>query len=371
MVKENISLTQLFVLIFNFLLGSAIVIGVGKEAKQDAWIAIFLTTLIGIGLMYFYYSISRLLPNKNLFEIMEYCFTRPIAILVSIGYVIYFLYITTRVIRTFGELINSSILPNTPIEVITFSILLVIAYIVYFGLEVLSRIAEIFTPYIVVFLILIVIFLITSGEIQFHNLGPVLGEGIKPILKVMLSSFFVFPFGELVVFTIIFSSVPQLKKNKKVAFMAVLVAGTLLAVSSILMVSTLGVNVYQYTNFPLLSTTRLISIAHFLERLDILIVFIMTLGVIIKSSIYIYCGLKGLEYVFRIPYRYYSLPISMFVSVFSILIAVNFGDHLEKLKSSFIVTLHTFMQLIIPMVTIIILIWKTQKNKSTQSGVKR
>ena len=79
MVKENISLTQLFMLIFNFLLGSAIVAGVGKDAKQDAWIAILLTTLIGIGLMYFYYSISQLLPNKNLFEIMEYCFTRPMA----------------------------------------------------------------------------------------------------------------------------------------------------------------------------------------------------------------------------------------------------------------------------------------------------
>ena len=40
MVKENISLTQLFVLIFNFLLGSAIVIGLGKDAMQDAWISI-------------------------------------------------------------------------------------------------------------------------------------------------------------------------------------------------------------------------------------------------------------------------------------------------------------------------------------------
>ena len=53
MVKENISLTQLFMLIFNYMLGSAIVIGVGKVAKQDAWIAIILMTLIGIGLMYF------------------------------------------------------------------------------------------------------------------------------------------------------------------------------------------------------------------------------------------------------------------------------------------------------------------------------
>src|SRR3954453_509072 len=170
MVKENLSLTQLFMLIFNFLLGSAIVIGVGKDAKQDAWIAITLMTLIGIGLIYFYYSINQLLPNKNLFEIMEYCFTRPIAILLSLGYVIYFLYTTTRVIRTFGEMITSAILPNTPIEVIAFSIMLVIAYIIYLGLEVLARIAEIFTPYVVVFLILISIFLLTSGETELHNI---------------------------------------------------------------------------------------------------------------------------------------------------------------------------------------------------------
>ena len=53
----------------------------------------------------------------------------------------------------------------------------------------------------------------------------------------------------------------------------------------------------------------------------------------------------------------------MMVSVFSILVAVNYGDHLEKLKSSLIFTFYGFMQLIIPMMTIIILIWKTKKNK--------
>jgi len=240
MVKENISLTQLFMLIFNFLLGSAIVFGIGKEAKQDAWIAIFLATLIGIGLIYFYYSISRLLPNKNLFEIMEYCFTRPIAILLSLVYVIYFLYTATRMIRTFGEMITTAILPNTPLEIITLSIMLVIAYIIYLGLEVLARVAEIFTPYIVLFLMFVLIFLVTSGEIQLHNIEPVLGDGMKPILKVIFPSLLVFPFGELVVFTIVFSSIPQLKKNKKVAFLAVLIAGTVLAVASLLMTKRWG-----------------------------------------------------------------------------------------------------------------------------------
>ena len=370
MVKENISLTQLFMLIFNFLLGSAIVYGVGKNAQQDAWIAILLTTLIGIGLMYLYYCISSLMPGKNFFEVMEYCFSRPIAILLSLVYVTYFLYTSSRVIRTFGEMITTAILPTTPIEIVTLSLMLVIAYIIYLGLEVCARVAEIFTPYIVVFLLIILIFLLTSGEIQLHNLQPILGDGMKPILKEMFPSLLVFPFGELVVFTIILASVTQLKKGKKVAFMAVLSAGIFLAFSSILMVITLGVDVYQYTNFPLLSTTRLISIAHFLERMDVLVVFIMTMGVIIKSAIFIYCSLKGLEYVFRKPYRYFAFPISMMISVFSILVAVNFGDHLEKFKSTLVSYFYIIMQLILPMLTVLFLSWKTKKNKSAQNGVK-
>ncbi len=138
----------------------------------------------------------------------------------------------------------------------------------------------------------------------------------------------------------------------------------------LLMVITLGVDAFQYSNFPLLSTTRLISIGKFIERIDVLVVFIMTLGVIIKSAVFIYCSLKGLEYVFRIPYRYFSIPICMLLSVFSILVAVNYADHLEKLKSILIFAFYIFMQLIIPMMTLIILIWKTKKNNSVQNGVK-
>ena len=75
-----------------------------------------------------------------------------------------------------------------------------------------------------------------SGEIQLHNVQPVLGDGIKPVLKAMFPSLFVFPFGELVVFTIILSSVKELKKSKKIAFIAVLIAGTFLAFISLLMI---------------------------------------------------------------------------------------------------------------------------------------
>ena len=72
---------------------------------------------------------------------------------------------SSRVIRTFGEMITTAILPNTPIEVITLSIMLVMAYILYLGIEVFARVTEIFTPYIVLFLILIMIFLLPKDTV--------------------------------------------------------------------------------------------------------------------------------------------------------------------------------------------------------------
>ena len=368
MVKENISLTQLFVLIFNFLIGSSIVIGLAKDAMQNAWISILLMTFIGIGFMYLYYSINGILPDKNLFEILEYCFTRPISILLSLGYVIYFLHAISRTVRTFGELITTAILPNTPIEVISFSIVLVVAYILYLGIEVLARVSEIFTPYTVLFLIFLIIFLLPN--IQFQNLQPILGDGIKPIIKSIYPPMILFPFGELIVFTVILTSVNKLEKGKKISLLAVLTAGIFLVISTLLAIITVGADVFQYSNFPLLSAARLVSIGHFLERVDVIVVFIMTLGVITKVSAYIYCGLKGMEYIFRLPYRYFTVPISTLVSCFSILIAVNYGDILKSFKSPIIIYFYMTMQLIIPIMIIVILRWKTKTNNSSQNGVK-
>ncbi|MCM2982687.1 hypothetical protein ABEO88_00735 [Niallia circulans] len=42
------------------------------------------------------------------------------------------------------------------------------------------------------------------------------------------------------------------------------------------------------------------------------------LGKVIKDSIFIYSGLKGLEYIFKQSYRFYVVPIICLISMFSI-----------------------------------------------------
>ena len=367
MLKENISLTQLFTIIVNFLLGSAIVVGAGKHPKQDEWIALIIATLIGMGLMYFYYSLNKLLPTKNLFEIMEYCLTKPVSIFLSLCYSIYFFLILCGIIRDFAELVATAILPVTPIEVIVLTFMLVIAYIIYLGLEVLGRVTEIFTPYLLGFIILLFIFLIVSQQIEFSNIEPVLGDGLKPVLKLLFPSMITFPFGELVVFTVILSSVREIKKAMKVSIISVLTAGCFLVFGSMMMLFTLGADVMKYANFPVLSAARLVSIGHFIERIDAIVVFVMMLGLLVKGAVYFYVALKGLEYVFRLPYRYFAVPISILMAAFSVLISNNYAEFLkEKVLSRN--NLYPPMQFAIPIVIMIILIWKTKRNRNREGS---
>src|SRR5690242_5217840 len=66
MSKMNISLIQLLCLIVLFELGSAILIGVGIEAKQDAWLAIMIAMIFGVVLFIMYSYLYILYPTEPL-----------------------------------------------------------------------------------------------------------------------------------------------------------------------------------------------------------------------------------------------------------------------------------------------------------------
>ena len=361
MLKENISLTQLFALIVNYVLGTSIVTGVGREAMQDTWIALMIATFIGMGLMYFYYSFNILLPNKNLYDIMEYCFTRLVAIGLSFVYITYFLYLSGRVVRGFTELMHSAVLAQTPVEVIIFVIILVFVYITYLGLEVIARVTEVFTPYVLGLSIILFILLFSSRVVELHNLQPVLGDGLKPILKALYPSLTTFPYGELVIFTVILSNASQLKESKKVALIGVLIGG-ILVIGSILMVTTLGAEGAKYSSFPMLSAGRRVAIGEFIERIDVVVVIIMMFGVLIKGTLYLYVGLKGLEYVFRLSFRYFTFPMAMLVSITAIQTSPTLGEFSYVMVKSTLPIVHPSAQLTLPAVIMAFLIWKKRKN---------
>ncbi|MFP7295892.1 GerAB/ArcD/ProY family transporter [Neobacillus niacini] len=368
MEKENISLSQLLTLLINFLLGSSIVVGVGGTAKNDAWLAILIGGLIGITIIYLVHFFVFRFPDKNIFQVFEFCIGRKVTIVCTFMYIVYFLYISSRVVRDFGELMATAILPNTPIEMMSLTLCLLMAYIMYLGIEVLARTSEVFTPYIFGFFLLLAIFLFASGSVEVQQIQPILGEGLKPVMKTAFTELAFFPFGEIIAFSVIYANLTNKKYSLRVSMAGVGIATILLSASSFLMVISLGVDSVSRSNFPLLSTARVVSIGNFIERIDALVVFMIMLGVFIKGSMFFYAGLKGLEYIFNQPYRYFALPVSMIISLFSILVSVDFADHIQEGIKMVPYYLHFPFQVVLPLILFLLVKWKQHRSKSKSKG---
>lgn len=367
MLTEKLSLTQIFTMVINFLLGSSIVVGIGMGAKRDAWIAVLIGMVLGLLIMSFYLYLMSLLPGKNLFEIFEYCFSRKVAIVFTLLYSTYFFYIACRVVRDFGELISIAILPITPIEFTNFLLLIVIGYILYTGIEVLGRTSEIFTPYTFVFILLLFILLYGGEKIDLNKIQPILVD-YKPVVHAVIPSMLAFPFGELIAFTVVLTNTSNFKMSKRISMIGVAVASLILMASVFLIMTSLGETTADRTTFPLLSAARLINIGELIERTDALIVFIMMLGILIKSSVFLYGCLKGIEYIFKIPYRYFAMPFACLTAIFSIFISLDFSDHLVEGLQVDLFLLHIPLEYGVPILTTFILLIKKWNKKTTWIG---
>ncbi|MFC0274327.1 endospore germination permease [Metabacillus herbersteinensis] len=364
---ENISLWQLFILIIIFEIGSSVVVGVGSEAKQDAWLAVLIGGMIGLFVVLLYLVMLKKSSNKTLFGIIESCFGKWFSKPIILLYVLYFFYISSRVLRDFSELMVSSIFVHTPLEVISITMILVIIYTLYFGIEVLSRTSEIFFPYVISFTLILGLGILMSGEMKFTNLQPFLAEGVGPIAKSIFPTILTFPFGEMIAFTMIIPAVKNHKLARRVVPFAVIVSAVILSYSTFIQTATLGVQMRARSNFPLLSAAREISLLNFIERVDLLVVFVVMFGIIVKVGIFFYGGLKGLEHIFQKPYRSFALPVGLLIALFSVMVSGNFAEHIEEGIRFVPYYIHMPMQFYLPVLLFVFTLFKFRKKRKVKN----
>ena len=179
MERVQLSARQLFMLAILFEHGSAIVIPLGVDAKQDVWLAILCGMALGSLLFLVYYRLFTYYPTVPFTsysqQIVGPFFGKGIALV----YVLYFLYIAARVLRDFGELLLTFAYPETPLFILNAVMMLTITYGAYKGIEVLVRTGELFFAFLYIIAMLGFILVIVVGLIDIHQLQPVLEEGWK------------------------------------------------------------------------------------------------------------------------------------------------------------------------------------------------
>lgn len=372
MGTAKISPIQLFCLMFIFELGSAIVVGLGIQAKQDAWLAILLGMVGGMFLFlmygYFYFQYPKLPLTSYIIKILGKYIGTPL----SFVYILYFLYIAARVLRDFGDLLITSTLRVTPLFVVNGLMMLLISYGVYQGIEVIGRTGETIFSIMVLTGLCGLLITIVSGIVKPESLFPFLENGLTPVLKTVFLQTFTFPFGEIIAFTMI---LPYLNKShlaKKTGLYAILASGFVLSMTIVLEITILGPKGVAQSQFPLLETVSKVNIANFIQRLDILVVITLILGVFMKIMIFFYAAVAGIADLFRFTKQkqwvFCICILSISVVVYSIQMSSNFTEHIETGIKKVPIYIHLPLQTGIPFILFIITLLRKKFGTNKMNG---
>jgi spore germination protein KB len=371
MEKAKISVIQLFALMFIFELGTALVVSYGIDAKKDAWLAILLGMCFGIVLFFIYYFLFRQYPHVPLTGYAKKIFGKYLGWTIGLLYILYFLYMAARLLRDFGELLLSSTMPETPLLAINILFILTICYVLYLGIEVLARTAEVFIV-ILCFLGFVGNFLIlVSGNVRLHNLLPFLEHGWKPILTTAFPLVTTFPFGELLVFTFLLPYLNRSTSVKKVWLSSLIISGLILSYTAGINTSVLGVEEVERSTFPLLSTIGKINLFEFIQRLDAIVVFTLLITVFFKTSIFFYAALIGIADLFKLKnHQQMVLPTGFIIIFLSMVMAANFSEHIEEGLNITVHFLHIPFLIIIPLFMLLVSTIRNHFKKKDRSASK-
>ncbi|MGG3573872.1 GerAB/ArcD/ProY family transporter [Bacillus gobiensis] len=356
MEKAKISVIQLFAMMFIFDLGTALVVSHGIHAKKEAWLAILLGMCGGIALFFIYYFLFRQSPNLPLTGYARKILGKYLGWIIGLLYALYFLYISARQVRDFSELLITSTLQETPLLAVHILFVLVICYVLYLGIEVLGRATEVFLVILFVFGVTGNFLVLISGNVDLYNLRPPLEEGWKPILTTAFWDTTPFPFGEMIVFTMLLPYINHTGLVKKVWLSALISSGLILSWTAALNITVLGVDTMERTTFPTLATIGTVNIFEFIQRLDVIVVFTMLITVFFKASLFFYGALIGMVDLFKLKnHQQIILPIACILIFWSMSMASSFIDHLEEGFKGFR-RIHPLIVMVIPFLMLLVVL---------------
>ncbi|WP_152656091.1 GerAB/ArcD/ProY family transporter [Oceanobacillus sp. CFH 90083] len=361
MEKARISASQLFVLIVLFQLSNSFLLSLGINGKQDAWLIILIAMAISMVLFFVYYALYQyhpgILPTEYIEELIGKLLGRTLAFL----YILYFITIASRVLRDIGETLVTFAYPETPLFVMNALMIFVVVYTVYKGIENIARTGELLV--VIMFLLILSIFLLVvlTGLIDTSNLQPVL-ENPSTVMKTVFTETLYVPFGEIIIFTMIFSYLTQPKKVIKAGVLAISVTGVILAITMALNISVLGVMLTSRSYFPMLTTIQSIEVGEFLERLDVFFILVLVIGGFFKVTVYTYGAVIGTASLFKFkePSKL-AYPLGIVILILSMIIASSYAEHIQEGLKVFPLYVHIPFQVIIPVSLLLIAFVKNRK----------
>lgn len=340
--------TPLLVIIGHFTL-CPVYIGL---AGKDVWIGMVAAFILGFVIFAAMGKLNEKFYGDTLIEKMNTWFGPWFGRVIAVPLILYFFLLSVITLYAYATFITSAFSLMHPQWLITITYGLGIFYMVHKGIEVIARVCE----WILFYNIItgIGVSLALMGKKDYSKLLPMLENGIKPVIPVILLILAVF--GELIVMLMV-----NVKREEKksishtgVYMLLFFVNMMIFPSTSIAPVTLFGEEQAKRLTFPVESSVRLINLG-FIERFDIYGMTIMTVSAFLRIALLHYAtSLAAAQWLSLKDYKWLNWIIGAGVIVASLTFFDNYLQFLSFLKryyfygiisSAFIVILWLFISL--------------------------
>ncbi|MGG6311345.1 GerAB/ArcD/ProY family transporter [Paenibacillus macerans] len=324
----KISAYQLFTITFIFQLGTTIIFGFGGLAGRDAWIGDLSSLGLGLCVIGIYIALMRMNPGLTLVEWFPAQLGRWIGTPIAFLYPLMYLYLTGRIIADIRDMVSTTILPGTPLIVITALFTIIIAYCVYGGIEIAARLGELIFPIVILMFVTETILLMGSGVLHFHHILPVLEKGWGPIWKVVYPGGITQTFGETITLAMFWPDVKNQGKITKITLLATLLSGIIITSFDFLAVLVYG-DLFSRFLYPLYTLLSVISVGNFIENLQMFGVLYFFATALLKSVINLLTALQGIQQLTKMKdYRALIIPAAAVSLFLGMTMSRNIAEHI-------------------------------------------
>ena len=364
MQNEVISDKQGIAITATYTLGSALVLGAGLIAKQDAWLAVILGIILTIPIVMMYARILSLFPGNDIFDISQIVLGKIVGKIFCIFFIWFAFFLGTIVLGIFGLFINSMSLTETPQIVPMVMVGILCAYGVKLGIEVLGRWCELFLNFIIVYIV--ISFLLLLNKMDINNILPVMYNGIKPVLTGAFAAV-AYPFAESLVMVMIFTNFKTEKSPYRVFFWGIIISGVIVIIATFRNILTLGNIVSKFYFPPYIAVSR-VNIGDFLQRLEILVALVLLIAGFMQIGSCLFGACKGIAKLFNCDdYRFLVWPIALIMINYSDFILKNTIE-MEQWAVKIWRYYAVWFEILLPLIIYICAEIKVRRNKKDNSG---
>jgi len=319
--KQTISVGQLAILYVSYMVGSSSVYIPNPAihfAGNMAWFAIIVSTLMGMLLLSLVLYLFRSYPDDIYTVYLNRVYGRWIAGVFAVLFVLMLFLMFSYIILGIGNFFTNTMMVETPKYVFHALTIIVAAYAVHAGIEVMGRMFFLLMASMIAAIVIIVVLSIPIARTE--PLLPLFAEGFKPVLHGIYFSYG-FPFGELFLFSVILPFVRKESRKHAGKWMYAMTAlsGLLLLAVTVITLMTLG-PLAGDRKFSLYAVSRLIEVGQFLVGIEAVVGIALIAGSFMKATVVLFILNSVMSRFFKLDDDKLLLPV---ISLIAFLLSVT------------------------------------------------